>query len=97
MTSRSAIEKKLAENTADLAKAREEVRVLDEQIAHFADSADDARLRAMVSETPLAEREHREASRTVTALQKDRLSWSHRIERLEQAQDDLLDRLSELR
>ena len=95
MSSRSTIEKKLAQTVADLHKAREEIRVLDEQIAYCADNADDARLRSMVSETPLAEREHREAARTVTALQRDRSAWQERIDRLERLQDTLLDRMLE--
>ncbi len=56
--SRASIERRLTDLSKELAAAREELRVLDEQIAHFADSADDARLRALVSETPLAGREH---------------------------------------
>ncbi len=93
--SRAAIEKKLAQNADELRAAQEEIRVLDEQILHFADSADDARLRAMVSETPLADREHRDAARTVAALNKDRDVWSERAAKLEVRQDELLDELME--
>ncbi len=95
MSSRSTIEKKLAQTVADLHRARDEIRVLDEQIAYSADNADDARLRAMVSETPLAERDHREAARAVAALQRDRSAWDERVRKLEQLQDTLLDRLME--
>ena len=93
--SRAAIEKKLAQNAEDLRAAQEELRVLDEQILHFGDTADDARLRAMVSETPLADREHRDAARTVAALNKDRGVWSERAAKLEARQDELLDELME--
>jgi cell division septum initiation protein DivIVA len=95
MSSRSTIEKKLTQTVADLHRAREEIRVLDEQIAYFADNADDARLRSMVSETPLAEQEHRQAARTVAALQRDRSVWRERIDKLERLQDSLLDRMQE--
>lgn len=95
MSSRSTIEKKLAQTVADLHRARDEIRVLDEQIAYCADNADDARLRSLVSETPLAERDHRQAARTVTALQRDRATWQERITKLEGMQDTLLDQLLE--
>mgnify|MGYP002630193166 CR=1 FL=1 len=94
--SRARIEKKLTQVSDELRSARTEVKVLDEQIAHFADGADDARLRALVAETPLADREHRDAARTVAALHKDRTVWVERISRLESRQDDLLDQLLEM-
>ncbi len=67
--------------------------MLDEQVGHFADAAEDARLRAMVSETPLADKEHREAAKTVKNLTKDRQKWAARVVSLESLQDDLLDQL----
>ncbi len=93
--SRSAIERRLAALTPDIHAAQNEVRVLEEQILHFADSADDARLRSLVSETPLAAREHRDAARTVQALQKDKAKWEERLRSLEAEQDRLLDELLE--
>ncbi|MFW2380423.1 MAG: hypothetical protein ACN4GZ_01605 [Acidimicrobiales bacterium] len=77
-----------------LVDLRNELRVIDEQLLHFADEADDARLRSLVSETPLAGREHRDASRTVAALQKDRSVKLDRMAKLEEKQDSLLDELN---
>ncbi len=94
--SRSAIEKKLAQVGNELQIAREDLRVIDEQMAHFSDEAEDLRLRALVSETPLAAREHRDAARTVGGVQKDRDSKIARITKLEESQDMLLDRLNEV-
>ncbi len=91
--SRASIERQLINGAAEIRTAKEELRILDEQLAHFADSADDARLRALVSETPLASREHREATRTVSALNKDRTVWVERIAKLERRQDELLDKM----
>ncbi len=90
----SSIERRLRNVSKQIVDLRTELRVIDEQMLHFADEADDARLRAMVSETPLAGREHRDASRTVTALQKDRLVKYERLVGLETKQDDLLDELN---
>ena len=88
-----AIKRRLAALTTDLQAARSEIAMLDEQIAHFSDAAEDTRLRAMVSETPLADREHREASKTVNGLTRDRLKWAERLTSLEIRQDQLLDQL----
>jgi hypothetical protein len=72
---------------------RDELSIADEQLSHFADEADDARLRALVSETPLAEREHREAAAHADAMRRHRAGVLASIEQLERAQDELLDRL----
>ena len=90
----SSIERRLRNVSNQLVELRNELRVIDEQLLHFADEADDARLRALVSETPLAGREHRNASRTVTALQNDRSVKVDRLVKLEAKQDSLLDELN---
>ena len=56
--------------------------------------ADDARLRALVSETPLADRDHHEAQRHADAMGRHRAEVLSTIEQLERRQDELLDRLS---
>ena len=70
-----------------------ELAVADEQLAHFADEADEARLRALVSETPLAEQEHHEAQRHAEAMRRHRDDMLAEVRQLEASQDDLLDRL----
>lgn len=80
-----------------LAQLRADLAVADEQLAHFADDADDARLRALVSETPLADAEHREAERYSVAMARHRADLVDRIEKLEREQDQLLDKLAERR
>ncbi len=90
----SSIERRLRNVSNQLVELRNELLVIDEQLLHFSDEADDARLRSLVSETPLAGREHRDASRTVTALQKDRSVKVDRLVKLEEKQDDLLDELN---
>jgi hypothetical protein len=68
--------------------------VADEQLAHFADLADDSRIRSLVSETPVADEDHRQAERTSSAMARHRAELVERIARLEAEQDDLLDRFS---
>lgn len=87
------IERRLIENGDRLRTLREDLRVADEQLAHFSHEAEDARLRSLVSETPLAEREHREADRHARAMQRFRDQVAAEIERLEGQQDFLLDQM----
>ncbi|MCA1842450.1 MAG: hypothetical protein LC792_04535 [Actinobacteria bacterium] len=91
--SRSLIERRLLEVNSRLKRAREELRVLDEQAAVFVDAADDARIRSLVSETPLAGKEHREAQKHAEAMARSRAAALASIAELERAQDELLDRL----
>ena len=72
---------------------REELRIVDEQLAALAAEADDTRLRALVSETPLADREHQEARRHADAMARHRDEVAASIVQLEARQDELLDRL----
>jgi hypothetical protein len=91
--SRSLVERKLAQVNARLKELRAELGVADEQLAFFVDAAEEARLRALVSETPLAGREHAEAQKHADAMSRHRAEVASSIAELERAQDELLDRL----
>ena len=92
--SRSMVERRLQEVGERLKQLREELELTDEQAAHFNDAADEARIRALVSETPLADRDHQEAQRHADAYQRHRSEVQTSIEQLEHKQDELLDRLT---
>jgi hypothetical protein len=92
--SRSQVERRLTEVSERLRQLREELRVADEQLAHLAELADEARLRALVSETPLSDREHTDAQRHADVMQRHRQEVLETITRLEATQDELLDRLT---
>ena len=91
--SRSLIERRLTAVTERLKRARAELAVIDEQLAALAEAADETRVRALVSETPLADREHDEAQRHADAMARSRASVVSAIAELQRAQDELLDRL----
>jgi hypothetical protein len=91
--SKSLVERRLAEVSSRLRQLRDDLAVSDEQLAFLAEAADDARLRSLVSETPLADREHHDAQRHADAMQRHRAELLDSIARLEQTQDELLDRL----
>lgn len=75
-------------------RLHEELDIANEQLEHFAHEAEDARIRALVSETPVAEREHREAAKHAVAMRRHRDELQAEIARLEQSQNDLLDQLA---
>jgi hypothetical protein len=89
--SKASVERRLRQVADRLLQLREELRITDEQLLHLADEADDARLRALVSETPLAGEDHRQAARHAEAMRKHRAHVAEEIDRLERSQDELLD------
>jgi hypothetical protein len=91
--SRSAVERRLREVHDRLTRAREELLVLDEQLRALADDADDARVRALVDESPQSKQEHRDAQRHADAMTRSRSALVASIADLERTQDELLDRL----
>lgn len=76
-----------------LVEARGELAVADEQLAVFAETAEDARVRALVSESPLSEQEWREARRHEEAMTRGRDRARARVAELEGEQDKLLSQL----
>ena len=89
------IERRLSDGAQRLKQLGEDLRIADEQLRHFVEEADDARLRATVSEAPMAQREHRDAQRHADAMSRHRQDLAEEIARLERTQDELLDRLLE--
>ena len=87
------LERRISEVSERLKRLRAELAVVDEQLAFFADAADEARLRALVSETPLADREHHDAQKHADAMARERANLVASIAELERAQDELLDKL----
>ncbi len=62
-----------------------------EQLEQVRSEAEDARLRALVSEAPRDVRDHRETMRHAQTLEKDQQVVLKRIAELEHRQDELLD------
>ena len=91
---RGQVERRLRSVSEQLRSLRDDLRVTDEQLIRLVDEADDARLRALVSETPLAEKEHRAAGRHADRLRTHRDKVVAKLSALEAEQDELLDRLT---
>ncbi len=90
---KSSVERRLARTTSQLQAARAELAVLDEQLAVMAGDADDARVRALVSEAPLDNQESRQAQRHAERMARSRAALVATMADLERSIDDLLDRL----
>lgn len=87
------LERRLRSTSSRLTALREELRVAEEQLAFFVEITEDSRIRSLVSETPLADEEHRDAERSSSAMQRHATSLRADIAKLEAEQDDLLDQL----
>ena len=87
-------ERRLARATATMRQLREELRIVDEQLEAMVDEASDKELRSLVSETPIASFEHRDALGHVNALSQHRIHVVSEIAALNARQDSLLDKLA---
>jgi hypothetical protein len=87
---RALLERRIRDVHARLVRAREDLAVLDEQLAVVLESADEARVRSLVAETPLAAHEHSEAARHADAMSKARAILAGTVSDLELRQDELL-------
>ena len=70
--------------------------MLAEQVAHLSEAADDARVRATVSSTPVADREAHAAARDVANHDRLLQETRERIAALVEERDALLERLHAL-
>lgn len=89
---RGRIEQQLSELARRRSHVESELAVAEEQLAHLAQDSEEARLRALVSETPLADRDYRDAERHTAAMRRHRDDLAGELRRLGTAQDELLDR-----
>ena len=87
------VTERLAALSAEIAEEQIQLRILDEQLLFQAEVADDARIRALVSETPLADRESHVAADDLRRLERSRDEVRRRLEELRAEQDALLERM----
>jgi hypothetical protein len=90
---RSRVERRQAAVSDRARRRRQELAIVDEEHQVVADDAEQARVRALVSETPLADREAADAERHLVTIERRRAELVADLDRLEKAQDELLDKL----
>jgi hypothetical protein len=94
LMARSILQRRLVDVSDRLKRLRAERSVTEEQLLFLENEAEDARLRALVAETPLADAEARDARRHADAIARHRDALVLSIAELEREQDALLDRMS---
>jgi hypothetical protein len=87
------IQKSLAEIGDRLNKAKNDLRIVEEQVLFQMDVMEDAKTRALVAETPLADKEYRVARDDHDRLVRQREEAQQAIVELQKEQDRLLDRM----
>ncbi len=87
------VQKALAQLQDRLERARDDLRIAEEQLVFQNDVVDEAKTRMLVSETPLAEREYRIASDDHQRLLRQRDEARKKVAELQAEQDRLLDRM----
>jgi hypothetical protein len=84
------VKRRLADVQRQLSQARESLAVLEEQVAVWDDALDDARIRALVSETPLQSKEYDELSRHVMVAHAELERRAVEVRELLVTRDELL-------
>lgn len=84
------IKRRLEDVQRQLSQARESLAILEEQVAVWNDALDDARIRALVSETPLQSKEYDELSRHVVVANAEMARRTREVSELVTARDALL-------
>ncbi len=92
--SRVILHRRLVDVSERLKRLRSELTITEEQVTFLVEEAEEARLRALVSETPLADAEARDAHQQADIMTRYRDSLLVQISRLQHEQDDLLDRMA---
>jgi hypothetical protein len=92
--SQSILQRRLVDVSERLKRVRAELSVTEEQLVVLESEADDARMRALVAETPLGDVQARDARRHADALARHRDALVRSIGELVREQDELLDRMS---
>ena len=84
------VRRRLEDLQRRLAAARESQHVLEEQVLVWNDALEDARIRSLVSETPLQTQEYDELSRHVAAANAELTRRAHEVRNLKAERDALL-------
>ncbi len=87
------ISDRLSALSGELAEEQTQLRILEEQVTFQQEVAEEARIRALVSETPLADREARIATDDLARLVRSRDEALNRLAELRAEQDTLLERM----
>lgn len=88
-------ERRLASLSERLTAARRELEIAHEQLSFLDEVAEEAKVRMLVSATPLADRDYRERRDDLERIRRHFEGLKSEVEELSAEQDRLLDRLLE--
>jgi len=91
---RTILQRRLVDVSERLKRLRAELAVTNEQVSFLDGEAEEFRLRALMSETPLADAEARDARQQADTMARYRDTLIVQIGRLQREQDELLDRMA---
>ncbi|MEY3557957.1 MAG: hypothetical protein RL374_663 [Actinomycetota bacterium] len=89
------IQRRLSQVSARMRELTEELRVVGDQMVQVVEEADEKSLRALVSETPSAEFEYRDAKKHADVIQRHHQQIVAELADLERRMNSLLDRMKE--
>ncbi|MEI6198770.1 MAG: hypothetical protein WCP83_02390 [Actinomycetota bacterium] len=89
------VQRRLSQVSARIRELTEELRVVEDQMSHIVEDADEKSLRALVSETPSAAFEYREAKKHADVIQRHFREIHAELADLERRMNSLLDRMKE--
>ena len=89
--------RRLSAITEEMARLRTELSILREQLAFQAGVVDEARVRSLVAETPVADREYRVAEGDHRRIERATLEAERSLAELTAERDRLLDAMSTLK
>ena len=88
------LQRRLTQTSARIRELQEELRIVEDQKCQLVDDADELSLRALVSETPAAEYEYRQAKKHADVLVRRHQEIKDEIADLNVRLNDLLDRMN---
>ena len=88
------VEKRLMEVSRRIKQQKEDLLVAEEQLLSLTSDADEARIRSLVSETAISDNDRRDSVRQSENMQKYCHKIRNEIQRLEEIQDALLDKMN---
>jgi len=91
---RTILQRRLVDVSERLKRLRAELAVTNEQVSFLEGEAEEFRLRALMSETPLADAEARDARQQADTMARYRDTLIVQVGRLQREQDELLDRMA---
>ena len=88
------LKSRLVDTGHQLKRLQVDYQIAEEQLLFLNHEAEDARIRSLVSETPLADKEYREAQKHAESMQRHLLELEIEISKIENLQNKLLDQIS---